>query len=292
MPSYQHTQIGWVTLIATLGSILVIFGVALPSLAGAIPILLFVILVGVAATFSSLSVTIDDDNLSFRFGLTPFRKRIPLSDIASFRAVRNRWYYGWGIRYIGTGWLYNVSGLDAVEVERLDGTRVRIGTDEPGALERALSIAVGDERKSEAVASAPANRLWWLVPIGIAAMIAAVLVAGFREPTVTVTAEAFTVAGGMYRAELPIAAIQHISLEERLPRVLRRTNGFGAGTTLRGWFDLDDLGRGRLFVRTDRPPHVFVKSADEYLFVSYADPDQTRRLHDELQGVWQRATGS
>lgn len=52
----------------------------------------------------------DRSSINLRFGLTPFRKRIPLSDISSCQQVRNRWYYGWGIRYIGIGWLYNVSG--------------------------------------------------------------------------------------------------------------------------------------------------------------------------------------
>jgi hypothetical protein len=34
--------------------------------------------------------------------------------------------------------LFNVSGLDAVEVELVDGKRIRIGTDEPQALVAAI----------------------------------------------------------------------------------------------------------------------------------------------------------
>ena len=36
------------------------------------------------------------------------------------------------------GWMYNVSGLDAVEIELKGGGRFRIGTDEPDELVRAI----------------------------------------------------------------------------------------------------------------------------------------------------------
>ena len=45
-----------------------------------------------------------------------------------------RWWWGWGVRYYGQGWLYNVSGLDAVEIRLKSGKHIRIGTDEPEAL--------------------------------------------------------------------------------------------------------------------------------------------------------------
>ena len=142
MPRYHHTQIGWVILCSTLAPMLLITALDLPPEAGPIPSLVFLVLLAAAAAFGSLTVSVDEVHLSLRFGLTPFRKRVRLADIASFRPVRNKWYFGWGIRYIGTGWLYNVSGLDAVEIVKGDGAVVRVGTDEPDALVRALSTVV------------------------------------------------------------------------------------------------------------------------------------------------------
>jgi len=69
------------------------------------------------------------------------RKRFRIEDIESSRVVRNRWYYGLGIRKIQNGWLYNVSGLDAVELQMKDGRRFRIGTDEPYELLEAIEVA-------------------------------------------------------------------------------------------------------------------------------------------------------
>lgn len=146
MPRYHHTQVGWAILIAALAPILFITAMDLPPEAAMIPRLVFVVLLVAAAAFGSLTVTIDEVHLTLRFGLTPFRKRVRLASIASFQPVRNKWYFGWGIRYIGTGWLYNVSGLDAVEIVLHDGRLLRVGTDQPDALVGALSTVVTARR--------------------------------------------------------------------------------------------------------------------------------------------------
>jgi hypothetical protein len=59
-------------------------------------------------------------------------------EVVGFRVVRNKWYHGWGVRKIPGGWMYNVWGLDAVELELASGKKFRIGTDEPQDLAAAL----------------------------------------------------------------------------------------------------------------------------------------------------------
>jgi hypothetical protein len=56
--------------------------------------------------------------------------------------VRNRWYYGCGLRLTPHGWLHNISGLDAVELELVDGRRVRVGADDAHELVRAIQSAM------------------------------------------------------------------------------------------------------------------------------------------------------
>ena len=143
MTRYHHTQVGWVTLGAMLAVVLLVAVSVAPLRAPLIVSLLMAVTLAVASVFASLSVTLDERYLTIRFGLTPIRKRIVLADVASFRQVRNPWYVGWGIRYIGGGWLYNVSGFDAVELVRHGGSRLIIGTNDPDGLQRALSAALG-----------------------------------------------------------------------------------------------------------------------------------------------------
>jgi len=95
-----------------------------------------------AILFGSLTTEIADGELRCRFGIGLIRKRIPLRHVVAVEPVRNRWFWGWGIRYTPQGWLFNVSGLDAVELSLVGGRRLRIGTDEPDELARAIRGAI------------------------------------------------------------------------------------------------------------------------------------------------------
>jgi hypothetical protein len=95
------------------------------------------------AFFGSLTVEVNHEAVLLRFGLGLVRRRFRLVDVTGVQVVRNRWYYGWGIHMVGKGWLYNVSGFDAVEIRFADGRADRIGTDEPELLCRAIKEARG-----------------------------------------------------------------------------------------------------------------------------------------------------
>ena len=111
--------------------------------------LLFVVLL----LFHSLNVRIDDEAIHLRFGVGLLRKSIPLETIDSCRTIRNSLIYGFGIRYVFDGWMWNVSGLDAVQLTFADGKHFRIGTDEPKALESAINGAIGSSVETDIAAS-------------------------------------------------------------------------------------------------------------------------------------------
>lgn len=149
MGAYQHTQRGTlilsvmaVGLVLTASIFLVVAG-SRPAAAAICGSVIGILLVA-AFLFRSLSVEVSSESVALRFGSGPIRKNFAIADIAEVRAVRNRWYYGWGIRLTPHGWLFNVSGLDAVEVRLAGGRKFRIGTDEPvelcAAIRRALDL--------------------------------------------------------------------------------------------------------------------------------------------------------
>jgi len=100
-----------------------------------------VVLAVVLVLFSSLTVVVDDEVLRIAFGPGIVRYAWPLDRIQTWQAVRNPVWYGWGIHLTPNGWLYNVSGSEAVEVVFSDGRRRRIGTDDPEGLMAALEAA-------------------------------------------------------------------------------------------------------------------------------------------------------
>jgi len=138
MTVYRHTQVGTVVLV--LVGIAVILSATLFGTIGTHPIAIAVVILLVLclAMFGSLTVVVTEQLLRVRFGPGPIGRTFPASAIQRATIVRNPWYYGWGIRWFPRGWLFNVSGLDAVELVMLDGRVYRIGTDEPRELLAAI----------------------------------------------------------------------------------------------------------------------------------------------------------
>lgn len=140
---YQHTQIGYLIIVA--------LGIGLLSILGLMAVygfnwIAFTVLVifGVCLVlFSTLTVVIKEDVIEIRFGPGVIRKEFPLKEIESCQIVKNPWYYGWGIRLTPHGWLYNVSGSYAVEIKMKTGKKYRIGTDVPDDLKKAIQQSIG-----------------------------------------------------------------------------------------------------------------------------------------------------
>lgn len=145
MSQYRHTQIGYL-LIILYGGVVVLIGYfnVLKGFNNPFALVALIVLLAILKFFSSLTVTVDDQVIKIQFGLGVLRKFFPLKDIESYAVVKNPWYYGWGIRYTPRGWLYNVSGFSAIELQMQNGKRYRIGTDEPDNLAIALSDALND----------------------------------------------------------------------------------------------------------------------------------------------------
>ena len=139
--NYRHSQFG--TLVVVMISVVMLFELVLTFFVGAhVLVIVFLALMAlVLMAFHSLTVDVDRERIRVRFGWSPFGKTIRTGEVRDVREVRNRWYYGWGIRLTPHGWLYNVSGFDAVEVELESGKKVRVGTDEPRELARAIRLA-------------------------------------------------------------------------------------------------------------------------------------------------------
>jgi hypothetical protein len=144
--TYKHTQIaGWQILIPTGAGILLTgyFGILYSNW---VILSVFVILVVALILFSSLTVTVDNDSIAIRFGPGVIRKTLRLGNVLSCQTVKNSPWYGWGIRLMPNGWLFNVAGLDAVEISMRDGKVHRIGTDEPERLSNAIQMRLSGRK--------------------------------------------------------------------------------------------------------------------------------------------------
>ena len=140
---YRHLQLGRAAAFAIVWGLAI--AIALVGLAddrgkASLPAaIIFVAVAAVAIVFSRLTVTVDSGAVTAAFGWGWPKRKIETSQITALRRVRNAWYHGWGMRWIPGGWMYNIWGLDAVELDLASGRKFRIGTDEPDALIAALT---------------------------------------------------------------------------------------------------------------------------------------------------------
>ncbi len=143
---YQHTQWGY-TAIPTF----LFFAVMVPmtatdnessTLFAAAMGVFTIVLLGVVLLFSRLEVTVSDGRIVAAFGFGRPHREIELTDVTSVRQLRNSWIQGWGVRKISDGWMYNVWGLDGVELELASGKVFRIGTNDPENLLTVIALQI------------------------------------------------------------------------------------------------------------------------------------------------------
>ena len=152
MHDYENTQPGTFIRVMT-GSWVVLFGVLVvvmlalgqkeaAIILGVVTVVLALILGIVLVLCHSLTVRVSRSEIALSFGVGLIRKQFPIGDISGASIVQNRWYNGFGIRKIRGGWLYNVSGFDAIEIQLKNERKYRIGTNQPKELLAAVESAI------------------------------------------------------------------------------------------------------------------------------------------------------
>ena len=143
MYMYEHTQRSKILILIII--LVLIFMLFLMFRFGfnLINVIVLILMIVALYIFNSLTVKVSSEQIYVAFGSGIIRKIIHLRNIKSADKVRNKWYYGFGIRLIPGGQMYNVAGFDAIELKLTNGKVFRIGTDEPDKLLEAIQSLTG-----------------------------------------------------------------------------------------------------------------------------------------------------
>jgi hypothetical protein len=145
---YKHTQVGhFIIFMLIIGIAVVIPALIFSDQIFLIPFMIIAIFV-IGGLFWTLTIEVTDLNLKFWFGIGLIHKSVLVADIATFTETRTSVFSGWGIHLTLRGWLYNISGLNAIEINLKNGKRFLLGTDEPQALCNALKKVQEISRKT------------------------------------------------------------------------------------------------------------------------------------------------
>jgi len=105
----------------------------------------------------------------------------------------------------------------------------------------------------------------------------------FYSPDLVINSESLRISG-LYGLEIPLASINKIEFREQIPGIEKKIIGIDAfGLAFFGRFELEDLGKGRLFILNTDGPFILVYYDNTYAIISYRDPEKTYSVYREIE---------
>jgi len=234
--------------------------------------------------FYKLTISIDVNSISFKLGIGLISKKYLLSEIQSCSPVKNNPVYGIGIRMIPQGWLYNVSGLDAIELTfKNKKSKVRIGTDKADQISQHINNLINSDCSETAIPSNSKKRylLAGLIIVVILAFPVILILYGNNEPEVITTTQDILIKG-MYGLQINCSDINQIDTIPILPVIKAKTNGYALGKILKGNFRFQNQEKAILFVYAGKPPYIRIITNSQNIFINFKDPEKTGDLFQAL----------
>jgi hypothetical protein len=94
---------------------------------------------GILSAFYGITIIVTDKHLKIKFGIGLYSKKIDLASINTVVVVKTPFCYGYGIRFIPNGILYNLGSKNAIEIKLKKKKQViQIGTDDLEKLKEAV----------------------------------------------------------------------------------------------------------------------------------------------------------
>lgn len=116
--------------------------------------------------------------------------------------------------------------------------------------------------------------------------VAIMLMAGTQEPKVDIEDIRIKVSSGIYKSSIDIDSIIDIRLEEKIPKVAQKINGFDLGYILRGKFRLEDIGIGKIYIHENKSPYLVIKTQDDFYIINYKDSKETIELYERVKKLY------
>jgi hypothetical protein len=231
--------------------------------------------------FYKLTIYLNDTSISFKLGIGLITRKYLIADIQSCKAVRNDPLSGIGIRMIPGGWLYNVSGLNAIELTfKNQKSKVRIGTDKHDEITEILSKMIKIDRPDNP--SGFKNRSGYLLAVIIILISLTfptiLILSGSRDTEVTTT-DADIRIKGMYGLIINYSDIMQLDTVSELPGIRTRTNGYALGESYKGNFRLRNGEKAKLFIKLGYPPYIFIKTQKLNIYLNFEKPANTVELY-------------
>lgn len=108
------------------------------------------------------------------------------------------------------------------------------------------------------------------------------LIYGSKEAKVEIMEDRIVISG-IYGTMVKKENITEITLEDSIPRVLNKVNGFNMGYVLRGVFTVEGMGSGSVYIHENKSPYIVIKVENKFFIINYKDSNKTRELYEKLK---------
>lgn len=88
---------------------------------------------------------------------------------------------------------------------------------------------------------------------------------------------------GLYGETIDFEDIIELSINDTMPRITMRTNGSAVGSRLKGYFNVEGIGRTKLFVNTKIRSFIVIKTAKRTIILNSEDEAKTQEIFKELE---------
>lgn len=112
--------------------------------------------------------------------------------------------------------------------------------------------------------------------------ISTLFIYGSKEAKVEIMEDRIIISG-IYGTTVKKENITEITLEDTIPKVLNKVNGFDLGYILRGVFTVEGMGTGSIYIHENKPPYVVIKSDKKFFIINYKDQNKTIELYEKCK---------
>lgn len=105
-----------------------------------------------------------------------------------------------------------------------------------------------------------------------------------NKPTVYTIKDGVFDISTKYGQAINLSDIKRIELKDTVPAKLRRTNGYGLGSIIKGHCS-SDIGDVTVYIDTSKPPFIYLTTENGLIILNDRTAEKTQALYDLLEAV-------
>lgn len=104
------------------------------------------------------------------------------------------------------------------------------------------------------------------------------------QANVTIDKQNITVSAGFLEGcQYKTNDIRDVFMKDTIPPSSKIV-GTGIGSLRRGSFNVEGLGKGHLYVESDKGPYLYIMLKDSFIIINYKDAEKTKGIYDMVIG--------